>query len=124
MTTTKFIGRATGRYIVNNSIGYIIGGGLKEGFRVRLTVAADSVQEGSFVVCDSGRYRYFGLVTDLQLGATDPRFADEKSDRLNPAVSQALLGKTLFTTLNIYPTLLLDRGPDDLAARTGNGKNE
>jgi uncharacterized protein len=112
MTTTKFIGRATGRYIVNNSIGYIIGGGLKEGFRVRLTVPADSVQEGSFVVCDSGRYRYFGLVTDLQLGATDPRFADEKSDRLNPAISQALLGKTLFTTLSIYPTLLMDRGPE------------
>jgi uncharacterized protein len=98
---------------VNDSIGYIIGGGLKEGFRVRLTVTADSVQEGSFVVCDSGRYRYFGLVTDLQLGATDPRFADEKTERLNPAVSQALLGKTLYTTLNIYPTLLMDRGPDD-----------
>jgi uncharacterized protein len=98
---------------VNSSIGYIIGGGLKEGFRVRLTVPADSVQEGSFVVCDSGRYRYFGLVTDLQLGATDPRFADEKTERLNAAISQALLGKTLFTTLNIYPTLLMDRGPDD-----------
>ena len=48
-------------------LGYIVGGGLKEGFRIRLTVPADTVQEGSFVVCESGRYRYFGLVTDLQL---------------------------------------------------------
>jgi hypothetical protein len=94
------------------SIGYIIGGGLREGFRVRLTVPADQVQEGSFVVCESGRFRYYGLVTDLQLGATDLRFADEASDRLQPAIRQALLGKTLYTTLEVYPTLLLDTGPE------------
>ncbi len=96
----------------NPPIGYIIGGGLKEGFRVRLTVSADQVQEGSFVVCENGRFRYYGLVTDLQLGATDPRFADEQSSRLQPAISQALLGKTLYTTLEMYPTLLMDMGPE------------
>ena len=100
----------------NEPIGYIVGGGLKEGFRIRLTVSADQVQEGSFVVCDSGRYRYYGLVTDLQLGATDPRFADEKTERLHPVISQALLGKTLYTTLAMYPTLMLDRGPNDPTA--------
>jgi uncharacterized protein len=98
------------------AIGYIVGGGLKEGFRIRLTVPADTVQEGSFVVCDSGRYRYYGLVTDLQLGATDPRFADEQAGRMQPAITQALLGQTLYTTLAMYPTLMLDRGPDDPAA--------
>ena len=97
----------------NEPIGYIVGGGLKEGFRIRLTVPADQVQEGSFVVCDNGRFRYYGLVTDLQLGATDPRFADEKTDRMHPAIQAALLGKTLYTTLEMYPTLLLDRGPED-----------
>ncbi len=98
--------------MMDEMIGYVVGGGLREGLRVRLTVPADSVQEGSFVVSHSGRWRYFGLVTDLQLGATDPRFADEKSDRLHPPIQQALLGKTLFTTLAMYPTLMLDRGPE------------
>lgn len=96
----------------NEPIGYIVGGGLKEGFRIRLTVAAERVQEGSFVVCENGRHQFFGLITDLQLGATDPRFADEKTDRLQPAIQQALLGKTLYTTLNMYPTLMMDTGPD------------
>jgi len=96
----------------NQPIGYIVGGGLKEGFRIRLTVSADQVQEGSFVVCESGRFRYYGLITDLQLGATDPRFADEKTDRLQPVIRHALLGKTLYTTLNMYPTLLMDMGPE------------
>ncbi len=93
-------------------LGYIVGGGLKSGLRVRLTVPADSVQEGSFVVCDTSRYRYYGLVTDLQLGSTDPRFADEKSDRLPEAIRGALYGKTLYTTLEMYSTLLMDRGPE------------
>ncbi len=98
---------------MEQSIGYIVGGGLREGFKVRLTVPAHEVQEGSFVVCDSGRWRFFGLVTNLQLGATDPRFADEQSDRLAPAVRSALLGRTLFTTLEVYATLMLDLGPED-----------
>jgi len=93
-------------------LGYIVGGGLKSGLRVRLTVPADTVQEGSFVVCESARFRYFGLVTDLQLGSTDPRFADEKSDRLPVTIRDALYGKTLYTTLDMYATLLLDLGPD------------
>lgn len=93
-------------------LGYIVGGGLKSGLRVRLTVPADAVQEGSFVVCDTPRYRYFGLITDLQLGSTDPRFADEKSDRLPEVIRGALYGKTLYTTLEMYTTLLVDMGPD------------
>lgn len=93
-------------------LGYIVGGGLKSGLRVRLTVPADTVQEGGFVVCETPRYRYYGLVTDLQLGSTDPRFADEKSDRLPATIQGALYGKTLYTTLEMYPTLLVDLGPD------------
>ena len=96
----------------NAPLGYIVGGALKSGLRVRLTVAADTVQEGGFVVCETPRYRYYGLITDLQLGSTDPRFADEKSDRLPAAIQGALYGKTLYTTLEMYPTLLLDLGPE------------
>ncbi|MDX1615130.1 MAG: ATP-binding protein [Candidatus Promineifilaceae bacterium] len=99
------------------AIGYIVGGGLKEGFRIRLTVRAETVQEGSFVVCDSGRFRFYGLVTDLQLGATDPRFADERADRVRPAIAAALQGKTLYTTLTMFPTLMQDRGPEDPGAQ-------
>ena len=96
---------------MNDSIGYVVGGGLKEGLRVRLTVPADSIQEGSFVVCDSGHLRYYGLITDMQLGATDPRFADEQVDRVQPAIAMALLGKTLFTTMSMFTTLMQNIGP-------------
>ena len=99
------------------TIGYIVGGNLQDGLRVRLTVPAADLQEGSFVVCDSDHWRFYGLVTDLELGATDPRFADEHLDRLHPALAQLLYGQTLFTTMEVYSTLMLDRGPEDPGAR-------
>jgi len=94
-------------------IGYVVGGGLRENLRVRLTVTAQEVQEGSFVIIDSGDWRFYGLVTDLQLGATDPRFADEQSEtRLPQGLAALLHGQTLYTNLEVLPALMLEIGPD------------
>jgi hypothetical protein len=95
-----------------SSIGYVVGGGLKENLRVRLTVPSQSVQEGAFVVIESGGWLFYGLVTDMQLGATDPRFADEQSEERLPAELAALLhGQTLYTNLEVLPALMMERGP-------------
>ena len=94
-------------------IGYMVGGGLKENFSVRLTVPAQDVQEGGFVVIESGNWMFYGLVTDMQLGATDPRFADEPSEeRFPPDLARLLHGQTLFTNLEVLPSLMLERGPE------------
>jgi hypothetical protein len=80
---------------------------------VRLTIPSQEVQEGAFVVIESGEWLFYGLVTDLQLGSTDPRFADEQSETRLPAEMAALLhGQTLYTTLEVLPALMLERGPD------------
>ncbi len=94
------------------TIGYIVGGGLRENLRVRLTLPAHEVQEGAFVVIESDEWLFHGLVTDLQLGATDPRFADEQSEnRLPPHLSKLLHGQTLFTNLEVLPALMMESGP-------------
>ncbi len=96
-----------------NTIGYLVGGGLKENFQVRLTVPPTEIQEGAFVVIETEERLFYGLITDLRLGATDPRFADEQSEmRLPPVLAQALHGQTLFTTAEVLPALMLERGPD------------
>jgi hypothetical protein len=96
-----------------NPIGYIVGGGLREALRARLTVSADEVQEGSFVTIYSGNWTFYGLVTNVQLGATDPRFADEQTEQRFPtAIAQSLLGQTLYTNVEILPVLMLERGPE------------
>ncbi len=94
-------------------IGYLVGGGLKENFRVRLTVSPQEIQEGAFVVIQSGDWNYYGIVTDIQLGATDPRFADEQTEvRFPPQIAKALHGQTLFANLEVLPNLMLEIGPD------------
>ena len=97
----------------NPVIGYVVGGGLKNSLRVRLNVSPQSVQEGAFVVVNSGDWQFYGLVTDLELGATDPRFADEQSEqRLPPALAGLLHGQTLYTNLEVLPQLMREIGPD------------
>ncbi len=93
-------------------IGYVVGGGLKANLQVRLNVPAQSVQEGAFVVAESGGWLFYGLVTDLLLGSTDPRFADEPSEgRLPRELSSLLHGQTLFTNLEMMPALMMEQGP-------------
>ena len=95
------------------SIGYIVGGGLKANLQARLTVPAQTVQEGAFVVVQSGEWLFYGLVTDLFLGSTDPRFADEQTEsRLPPHLAKLLHGQTLFTNLEIMAALMMERGPE------------
>jgi len=97
----------------DKSIGYIVSGGLKELLHARLTVPAQEVQEGAFVVMENGGWRFYGLATDLRLEASDPRFANEQIETRLPAdLAQALRGQTLFTHLEILPALMQDIGPD------------
>jgi uncharacterized protein len=94
-------------------IGYVVGGGLKENLYVRLTVPPFSVQEGSFIVIKSGFWQFYGIATDLQLGATDPRFADDQmGNRLPESIAALLQGQTLYTNLVVLPSLMLENGPD------------
>jgi hypothetical protein len=100
--------------IQRTQIGYLVGGGLKENFRVRLTVSPQEIQEGAFVVIQSGWWNYYGIVTDIQLGATDPRFADEQTEVRFPVhIAKALHGQTLYANLEVLPNLMLEVGPDE-----------
>ncbi|MBC8503933.1 MAG: ATP-binding protein [Chloroflexi bacterium] len=97
----------------NAIIGYVVGGSLKENLRVRLVISSLHVQEGSFVTIESGDWKYYGIVVNMQLGATDPRFADEQSElRLPPDIAKLLHGQTLFTNLEVMLALMYEIGPD------------
>jgi hypothetical protein len=64
-------------------------------------------------VIESGDWLFYGLVTDLQLGSLDPRYAEEMVGRqLSPRVAELLKQQTLFTNLEVLPALMLERGPE------------
>ena len=97
----------------NPPIGFVTGGGLEANLQVKLTVPAQTVQEGAFVVMDSGNWRFYGLVTDLQLAAVDPNYASQlNSQRFSPRLARYLNQNTLYTNLAVMPALMLEKGPD------------
>lgn len=101
--------------IQRTQIGYLIGGGLKENFLVRLTVSPQEIQEGAFVVIESGNWNYYGIVTDIRLGSTDERFAAERADsRFPPELASALRSsEALYANIEVLPNLMLEVGPAD-----------
>jgi DNA helicase HerA-like ATPase len=62
---------------------------------------------------ESGDWQFYGLVTDMHLVSTDPRFAEEKHSERWPSELAALLNEqTLATHLEVLPSLMLERGPE------------
>jgi len=95
------------------SIGYVVGGSLKDNLRVRLTVPPEQVQEGAFVVIESGSWQFYGLVTDIKLAAADDRYAEEMvEDRVPGRIGAILREETLYVNLEVLPALMLERGPE------------
>ena len=94
-------------------IGYVTGGGLEANLQVRLTVPPQEVQEGAFVVIDSNNWRFYGLVTDLQLTAIDEHYANQlNSQRFAPHLANYLNSQTLYTNLAVMPVLMNEKGPE------------
>lgn len=95
------------------TIGTVIGGSLSESLTARLQVSPQEIQEGSFVTIKSGDWQFYGLITDLRLGATDPRFSDEQIDTYYPAaIAHALREEVLYSNAVILPVLMLENGPE------------
>lgn len=94
-------------------IGYVVGGSLKDGITVRLTVPSNTVREGGFIVVESCGVRYYGLTVNLRLEASDPRFALERADaRLKPVYASILNEKALYTLMEVMPVLMQETGGD------------
>ena len=94
-------------------IGYVIGGSLKEGITVRLTVPATTVREGGFVVIESLGVRYYGLSVNLSLRSADPRFSLERAElRFKPVYAAILNENALYTEMEVMPVLMQEVGGD------------
>ena len=60
-----------------------------------------------------GEWLFYGLVTDLSLGATDPRYVDIPTEkRFSQPLLKTLHKQTLFTDIEMLPALMMERGPD------------
>ena len=92
-------------------LGHVVGGSLGQGVEVRLDplgrVSVEDVKVGSFVTIQGNRHRFFGVVTDIALGASDARLKNAPPPMDDPLTAQVIAGTVAYGTVSVLPHLTM-----------------
>lgn len=96
-------------------LGMIVEGSLVDGLRARLDAHAsvEDMRVGKFVKIDGDKHEFFCLITDIQLGATDPQVLQDPPSHGDDFLRQVLAGTTTYGAIKVQPMLMLARGEQD-----------
>ena len=107
------------------ALGLVVGGSLAQGVEIRLNPSGETLVEdvkvGTFVTIQGSRYRFFGVVTDLELTSSDPRLKHSPPDSGDPVMAQVISGTVAYGTVSVLPNLtmpLASGGGGPVAAKT------
>jgi hypothetical protein len=92
-------------------LGIVVGGSLSSGLEIKLDsrLSIEKLAVGRYVVIKgrSGR-RFFGLITDIALGSTNPDLARRPPDTTDDFVAEIYNGEVAFGTIHVSPMLVID----------------
>ena len=93
-------------------LGMVVGGSLTEGVEVKLDpdASVEDVRVGSFVSVQGERMRFFGVVTDVALDATDQALRGTPPDVSNPFIARVVSGTAAYGALKVEPMLTIGGG--------------
>ncbi|MBI4319062.1 MAG: DUF87 domain-containing protein, partial [Chloroflexi bacterium] len=100
-------------------LGVVVAGSLSEGLQVRLDggTSVEDMAVGRYVVVEGEKRNFFGIVTDVKLGATSPQIAVSPPDISDPFIAEVVAGTSTFGALTVTPMLTV--GQDAIAQATG-----
>ncbi|MDP6347103.1 MAG: ATP-binding protein [Dehalococcoidia bacterium] len=92
--------------VLGRPLGTVVGGSLSRGVDVKLDedVSVEGLAEGRYVTVEGKQRRFFGLITDVGLGALDPSLPLTSTD---PFTAQVFSGTGTFGTTRVVPYLTL-----------------
>ncbi len=104
--------RDSGESLANGSrrLGVVVGGSLSKGLEVKLdreTVIED-LAVGRYVVVRGMSKRFFCMITDVVLDATNPAIRSDPPDLSDPFLREIYMGTAAFGTLHVAPMLTID----------------
>ena len=96
-------------------LGMVVGGSLSKGLDVKLDRSADieATAVGRYVVIEGRSRRFFSMITDVSLDATDPRIAKLPPDVSDDFTREVIVGTSTFGMLHVQPMLMLETGADE-----------
>lgn len=107
-------------------LGVVVDGSFSGGLTVRLNpgTTTEQLRIGNFVVVEGQRNRYFSLISDIHLKATDPRLLADPPRDTSPFIAQTLAGTSTYATVEVRPMLMLEKVDESdvdavLGERTG-----
>lgn len=94
----------------SDTLGVVIGGSLSEGLAVKLdrTVSLEELAVGRYVVARGRSRRFFCMITDVALDATNPVVSKQPPDFSDPFIAEIHRGTTTFGTVHLSPLLILE----------------
>jgi len=97
-----------------NRLGLVVDGTFNAGLTVRLDsgITTEQLRIGNFVVVEGQQNRYFSLISDIHLKATDPRLLADPPRDPSPFIAQALAGTSTYATVEVRPMLMLEKADE------------
>jgi DNA helicase HerA-like ATPase len=90
-------------------LGIIVAGSLEAGIDVKLDgkVSVEDMAVGRYVTIEGRKQRFFGMITDVSLGVTDPRLTLTPPDVSDPFIADVLAGTSTYGSLHVAPYLTI-----------------
>ena len=87
------------------TLGLVVDGSLSQGIEVRLDPAAsiEDIKVGAFVTIQGQHSTFFGTVTDVTLGSTDPRLKHTPPQVDDALVLQVVSGTVAYGAISVLP---------------------
>ncbi|MFH1651744.1 MAG: ATP-binding protein [Chloroflexota bacterium] len=94
---------------MSEKLGIVTAGSLEKGIEVRLdgSVSVEDMAVGRYVTIEGHKRRFFGMISDVSLGVTDPQITASPPDTADPLTAQVLAGTATFGVLSVAPYLTL-----------------
>ena len=92
-----------------NRLGIVVGGSLTKGMEVKLDSATpiEEMAVGRYVVIKGQKSRFFGMITDITLGATNPQLAITPPDVSDPFIADVIAGTSTYGSIHVVPMLTI-----------------
>ena len=90
-------------------LGVVTDGAFNVGLTVRLDpgCSTEDLRIGNFVIVEGEHNRYFSMISDMQLRATDARLLADPPRDASPFIARALAGTNTYATVQVKPMLML-----------------
>ncbi len=103
-------------YEDTNILGMVVSGSLNNGVEVKLKPekSVSEIKVGRYVSIEAESLKFFGVVTDIELGATDQTLRVNPPEISNPFIAKVISGSTAYGVIQVEPMLILSQDELDL----------